>query len=338
VVKKDSNWFLASEKAYRPEFGSYLANARADNTLFHTRLHDRLGETHYTDRITGEQKVTSLWMRHNGGHNRFRDASGKLHTQSNRYEMQLGGDIAQGSRNGLDRWHLGLMTGYANNQSRTHSKANGYTSRGDINGYSVGLYGTWYANQKEKTGAYVDAWMLYNWFDNQVTGQNLATEKYHADGITASLETGYTFQTGESRDGRTRYWLQPKFQLTWMDVQADDHIENNGTQVVNDTNGNLQTRLGMKFYQQGNHINDEGKDRTFQPFVEANWIHNTHNDSVMMNGISNTISGARNVGELKLGVEGQINAPLQLWGNVAQQLGDNGFSDTQGTLGVKYAF
>uniref|UniRef100_UPI001A9F7D12 autotransporter outer membrane beta-barrel domain-containing protein n=1 Tax=Pseudomonas sp. 95_A TaxID=2813570 RepID=UPI001A9F7D12 len=80
VVKKDSNWFLASEKAYRPEFGSYLANARAANTLFHTRLHDRLGETQYTDRLTGEQKVTSLWMRHIGGHNRFRDASGKLHT------------------------------------------------------------------------------------------------------------------------------------------------------------------------------------------------------------------------------------------------------------------
>lgn len=338
VVKKDSNWFLASEKAYRPEFGSYLANARAANTLFHTRLHDRLGETQYTDRLTGEQKVTSLWMRHIGGHNRFRDASGKLHTQSNRYVMQLGGDIAQWSRNGLDRWHLGLMTGYANNQSRTHSKANGYTSRGDINGYSVGLYGTWYANQKEKTGAYVDAWMLYNWFDNQVTGQNLATEKYHADGITAALETGYTFQTGESRDGRTRYWLQPKIQLTWMDVQADDHIENNGTQVVNNTNGNLQTRLGMKFYQQGNHISDEGKDRTFQPFIEANWIHNTHNDSVMMNGISNAITGARDVGELKLGVEGQINARLQLWGNVAQQLGDNGFSDTQGTLGIKYQF
>ncbi len=58
----------------------------------------------------------------------------------------------------------------------------------------------------------------------------------------------------------------------------------------------------------------------------------------MMNGISNAITGARDVGELKLGVEGQINARLQLWGNVAQQLGDNGFSDTQGTLGIKYQF
>ncbi|VFS47373.1 Outer membrane protein IcsA autotransporter precursor [Budvicia aquatica] len=65
---------------YRPEAGSYLANQAAANTLFMTRLHDRLGETQYTDILTGEQKVTSLWMRHVGGHNRFRDESGQLKT------------------------------------------------------------------------------------------------------------------------------------------------------------------------------------------------------------------------------------------------------------------
>ncbi|TLJ02884.1 autotransporter outer membrane beta-barrel domain-containing protein, partial [Escherichia sp. E3659] len=50
------------------------------------------------------------------------------------------------------------------------------------------------------------------------------------------------------------------------------------------------------------------------------------------------IIGARNTGELKAGVEGQITPRLQLWGNVAQQLGDNGYSDTQGMLGMKYLF
>ena len=67
---------------YRPETGSYLANTLAANTLFTTRLHDRLGETQYTDALTGEQKVTSLWMRHIGGHNRFKDGSGQISTQS----------------------------------------------------------------------------------------------------------------------------------------------------------------------------------------------------------------------------------------------------------------
>ena len=323
---------------YRPEISSYLANIQAANTLFNTRLHDRLGETQYTDLLTGEQKVTSLWLRNIGGHNRFKDRSDELSTQSNRYVLQLGGDLAQWSSNALDRWHLGLMAGYANSKSHTHSSLTGYNSRGQIDGYSVGVYGTWYANEADKTGTYVDSWLLYNWFDNTVSGEYLPSEKYHSDGITAAIEAGYTFRLGESADARTSYWLQPKMQLTWMDVKADNHTEDNGTLVEDSTEGNLQTRLGVKAYLQGHNAIDDHKARSFQPFVEANWIYNSRNYSVKMDGISDEIIGARNTGELKVGVEGQLNPRLQLWGNVAQQLGDNGYSDTQGMLGMKYLF
>ncbi|CAI9391116.1 hypothetical protein CITSP_03792 [Citrobacter sp. T1.2D-1] len=322
---------------YRPETGSYLANTLAANTLFTTRLHDRLGETQYTDALTGEQKVTSLWMRHIGGHNRFKDGSGQISTQSNRYVLQLGGDIAQWSTDGLDRWHLGLMAGYANSKSRSHSSLTGYTSRGEISGYSAGLYGTWYANDADKTGAYVDGWMLYNWFDNTVSGQGLASEEYDSDGITASVETGYTWKLAEFSE-RNALYIQPKVQVTWMDVQADTHIEKNGTRVVDKTDGNLQTRLGVKAYLQGHNAMDDGKDRTFQPFVEANWIHNTQNYSVQMDDINSEVKGSRNIAELKAGVEGQLTKNVTLWGNVAQQIGDNGYSDTQGMLGLKYSF
>ncbi|SFB09914.1 autotransporter family porin [Citrobacter amalonaticus] len=325
------------EHQYRPETGSYLANTLAANTLFTTRLHDRLGETQYTDVFTGEQKVTSLWMRHVGGHNRFKDSSGQISTQSNRYVMQLGGDIAQWSTDGLDRWHLGLMAGYANSKSRSHSSLTGYSSRGEISGYSAGLYGTWYANDADKTGAYVDGWLLYNWFDNTVSGQGLASEKYDSDGITASVETGYTWKLAEFSE-RNALYIQPKAQITWMDVQADTHVEKNGTRVVDKTDGNLQTRLGVKAYLQGHNAMDDGKDRTFQPFVEVNWIHNTQNYSVQMDDISNDVKGSRNIGELKAGVEGQLTKNVTLWGNVAQQIGDNGYKDTQGMLGLKYSF
>ena len=325
------------EHQYRPETGSYLANTLAANTLFTTRLHDRLGETQYTDVFTGEQKVTSLWMRHIGGHNRFKDSSGQISTQSNRYVMQLGGDIAQWSTDGLDRWHLGLMAGYANSKSRSHSSLTGYTSRGEISGYSAGLYGTWYANDADKTGAYVDGWLLYNWFDNTVSGQGLASEKYDSDGITASVETGYTWKLAEFSERKALY-IQPKAQITWMDVQADTHVEKNGTRVVDKTDGNLQTRLGVKAYLQGHNAMDDGKGRTFQPFVEVNWVHNTQNYSVQMDDISNDVKGSRNIGELKAGVEGQLTKNVTLWGNVAQQIGDNGYKDTQGMLGLKYSF
>ncbi len=325
-----------TEQQYRPEAGSYLANNYAANTLFMTRLHDRLGETQYIDMLTGEKKVTSMWMRNVGAHTRFKDGSGQLKTQSNSYVLQLGGDLAQWSSDGLDRWHIGAMAGYANSQNHTQSSLTGYHSRGQVTGYSVGLYGTWYANDADKTGTYVDTWMLYNWFDNKVMGQEQATEKYKSSGITASVEAGYSFKLGENE--RNSYWLQPKAQVVWMDVQADSHREANGTRVKDDTDGNLMTRLGVKAFINGHNAIDDGKSREFQPFVEANWIHNTQTTSVKMDDVSNDMRGTKNIGELKVGVEGQITPRLNVWSNVAQQIGDKGYSDTRGMLGVKYNF
>lgn len=325
-----------TEQQYRPEAGSYLANNYAANTLFMTRLHDRLGETQYIDMLTGEKKVTSMWMRNVGAHTRFKDGSGQLKTQSNSYVMQLGGDLAQWSSDGLDRWHIGAMAGYANSQNRTQSSLTGYHSRGQVTGYSVGLYGTWYANDADKTGTYVDTWMLYNWFDNKVMGQEQATEKYKSSGITASVEAGYSFKLGKNE--RNSYWLQPKAQVVWMDVQADSHREANGTRVKDNTDGNLMTRLGVKAFINGHNAIDDGKSREFQPFVEANWIHNTQTTSVKMDDVSNDMRGTKNIGELKVGVEGQITPRLNVWSNVAQQVGDKGYSDTRGMLGVKYNF
>ncbi|GCJ55146.1 AidA-I family adhesin [Escherichia coli] len=94
----------------RPEAGTYTTNLVAANTMFVTRLHERLGQTQYVDAITGEPKATSMWMRHEGGHNRWRDGSGQLKTQSNRYVIQLGGDIAQWDWGGVTNGAIVIHT------------------------------------------------------------------------------------------------------------------------------------------------------------------------------------------------------------------------------------
>ena len=48
------------------------------NNLFNVRLHDRLGETQYTDVLTGERKVTSLWLRNVAGHSTVKSGDGQL--------------------------------------------------------------------------------------------------------------------------------------------------------------------------------------------------------------------------------------------------------------------
>lgn len=336
------NWYLVSkanstpdpapELVYRPEAGSYIANLAAGNTLFMTRLHERIGETQYIDPQTGERKGTSLWMRHVTGHNRFNDRSGQLRTTGNRYVMQLGADLAQWSNNGSDRWHFGAMAGYANNNSKTRSKITGYSSKGEIDGYSAGVYLTWYADSSSKEGAYVDTWALYNWFDNKVKGDHLVEEKYKSRGMTASVEGGYTYKLGES--ATSSYWLQPKAQAVWMDVSANDRGEKNNTRIEHDTDNNLMTRLGLRLY-----ANESGKDgREFEPFIEMNWLHNTDSYAVVMDGWTNRQEGAKNIGEMKLGLEGKLSRQLSAWANFSYQFGAHSYSDTQGTLGVKYDF
>nr|WP_323744687.1 autotransporter outer membrane beta-barrel domain-containing protein [Yersinia sp. Marseille-Q5920] len=333
----DGDWYLRTEvDERRPEPASYTANLAAANTMFVTTLADRAGETLYTDVFTGEEKTTSLWLRNEGTHNRSRDDSGELKTQDNRYVMQLGGDVAQWSRNAQDLWRVGVMAGYANSSSSSVAQMTGYRSNGSVDGYSVGMYGTWFANSQENTGAYVDSWLQYSWFTNQVDGQDLTTEKYDSKGFTAAVESGYIFKVGES--AYSNFFIQPKAQVVWMGVKADSHTETNGTLVTGEGNNNIQTRLGAKAFISPIQSANKAKEPAFKPYVEANWIHNTKDFGTTLDGITVKQAGAANIAELKLGVEGQINKKLNLWGNVGQQLGNNGYSDSSITLGVKYNF
>ncbi|MBU9843814.1 autotransporter outer membrane beta-barrel domain-containing protein [Rahnella ecdela] len=325
----------------RPEAGAYTANIAAANTMFITTLHDRLGETNYVDMLTGEEKVTSMWMRNTGGHTSFRDSSGQLKTQSNRYVLQMGGDIAHWGEEGTNRTHLGMMAGYGNNHSNSRSSVTTYSADGSVNGYSVGIYGTWLANEAEHIGAYVDSWAQYNWFNNSVKGDELASESYKSKGITASVETGYTFKTGEFKGsmGTTNtVYVQPQVQAIWMGVKANDHTEANGTNVASEGDGNLMTRLGVRTYINSHNKMDDGKEREFQPFVEANWIHNTNNFGATMNGVSSSMDGTKNIAEVKVGVEGQLNKNTNIWGNIGTQVGDKGYNDSAAMIGVKYNF
>ncbi|HBC2952501.1 TPA: autotransporter outer membrane beta-barrel domain-containing protein [Escherichia coli O146] len=326
---------------YRPEAGSYISNIAAANSLFSHRLHDRLGEPQYIDSLHSQGSASSMWMRHVGGHERSRAGDGQLNTQANRYVLQLGGDLAQWSSNAQDRWHLGVMAGYANQHSNTQSNRVGYKSDGRISGYSAGLYATWYQNDANKTGAYVDSWALYNWFDNSVSSDNRSADDYDSRGVTASVEGGYTFEVGTfsgSEETLNTWYVQPQAQITWMGVKDSDHTRKDGTRIETEGDGNVQTRLGVKTYLNSHHQRDDGKQREFQPYIEANWINNSKVYAVKMNGQTVGREGARNLGEVRTGVEAKVNNNLSLWGNVGVQLGDKGYSDTQGMLGVKYSW
>ncbi|EPB0088956.1 autotransporter YcgH [Escherichia coli] len=325
----------------RPEAGSYVANLAAANTLFVMRLNDRAGETRYIDPVTEQERSSRLWLRQIGGHNAWRDSNGQLRTTSHRYVSQLGADLLTGGFTDSDSWRLGVLAGYARDYNSTHSSVSDYRSKGSVRGYSAGLYATWFADDISKKGAYIDAWAQYSWFKNSVKGDELAYESYSAKGATVSLEAGYGFALNKSfgLEAAKYTWIfQPQAQAIWMGVDHNAHTEANGSRIENDANNNIQTRLGFRTFIRTQEKNSGPHGDDFEPFVEMNWIHNSKDFAVSMNGVKVEQDGARNLGEIKLGVNGNLNPAASVWGNVGVQLGDNGYNDTAMMVGLKYKF
>ncbi|EAM1090433.1 autotransporter outer membrane beta-barrel domain-containing protein [Salmonella enterica] len=325
----------------RPEGRSYIANLAAANTMFVTRLNDRSGKTRYFDPVSGSEKTSSLWLRQIGGHTSWHDNSGQLKTTSNRYVSQFGGDIFKGTFTDKDSWRIGVMGGFGRTDSSTKSTVSGFKSKGSVEGYSSGLYATWYEDDSRKKGGYVDTWMQYNWFDNKVKGDGISSESYDSKGITASLETGYSLGLNDylGLNNENYEWLvQPQVQVTWMGVKQDSHIESNGTHISNSSYNNIQTRIGGRTFirEQNEYRNQDGTD--FEPYLEVNWINNSRLYGVSMNGVSVKQSGSRNIGEIKTGINGNLTPTTGIWGNVGFQIGDNGYNDASVMLGLIYKF
>ncbi|WP_272844172.1 autotransporter outer membrane beta-barrel domain-containing protein, partial [Pantoea ananatis] len=317
-------------RMYRPEAAAYTANLQAANTLFDLSMRDRSGETRYTDPVTGEVRRTSLWMRNLGSHGHASMADGQNRTQTDRYVLQLGGDIIQGSTNGTDALHAGLTGGYGRADSSSHNGLTGRDARGSVSGYSAGVYGTWYQNAEVKTGAWAEAWAQYNWFRNEVAGDTLAVERYNSQGLKASLEGGYAWLAGrwQSSGGtESRLFLEPHAQVLWSGIRADDHTEAGGTRVQGTGNGGVTTRLGLRTYLNGKSRTDRQTVREFRPFVEVNWLHNTRVYGVRMNEETDDVRGSRNVAELKTGVEGRLSQSLSGAVVFTQQAGGGGWRD-----------
>lgn len=331
----DGDWYLRSAlnspspepNVYRPEGAGYMANMAAAGNLFKLRLEDR----------EGRAENSSLWLRQVGSRTKHRDTSGQLRTATNSYVVQGGGEVWGTEFGATDRLGLGIMMAYGKADSKIHSYQTGYRAKSSIDGYSVGIYGTWYQDMTTLNGLYMDSWLQYSWLDAQVNGDGMAKESYDIDGYSASLEAGYRMPVYQGINGDV--FLTPQGQITWNGIKPDNHRESDGKAYVTGSGkDSVQTRLGMKISRDGVSDGDKNRDKLFTVYAEANWLYNNKLAGAVIDGVEIKQAGSRNIGELKLGTEGQLNKNLNLWSNVSQQLGDKGYSDTALTVGFKYKF
>ncbi|WP_196083657.1 MULTISPECIES: autotransporter outer membrane beta-barrel domain-containing protein, partial [unclassified Acinetobacter] len=124
------------------------------------------------------------------------------------------------------------------------------------------------------------------------------------------------------------WWIQPQGQFIYQDVQLDKFTDLTGTKVES-SGPNLQTRLGAKAYMV---VPTDKAGANYRPYAALNWIHNTEDYGLTLDGNKQQIGGNENIGEVKLGVEGQFSKASHASFNVSYQMGNDDYRDVQGNL------
>ena len=301
----------------------YAQNTEFANKVFNLRLHDRLGD------VFMQNTEKRMWLRAIQGSHEQRLTTVENKTKGFRHGIQLGGDIW--SWKNIENYaQFGVMAGFSTLRTEYLSPQTNVTTKGSSKGYSLGLYGTWYQNKKDNTGAYVDSWVQYNWFHNRIAGPNFS-EKYRSQGFNASIETGYNFLVSSSTSNagnQYKIYIQPQLQLTYMGIK-DQYVKSVNALVHH----NLQTRTGVKAYFNAKLING----MEIQPFLEMNLLKQAKRTGIVINNQEYVVNN-KNAKEIKVGVDFKVNNNIKLWGSFAHQLGNQGYKDKRGLVGLKITF
>ncbi len=340
---------------HNPQVGSYIANQIAAQQMFITDdLQYRQGETRYIDPVTGEEKVSSLWLNTSGAKNRFNSGNDQLRTKSNRYAIQLGGTLNKWSSGGDDQGILGITAGFGKSTNHSHSTSSHHQAQGSVDGYNLGLYSIWYADNQTRLGPYIDLLAQYGWFNNQVKAPNVTTAaNYKSYLFTSALETGYKIQLLETAD--TKLSLQPRAKVMWQRTSGLLHKEPNAILINIEEDNAVTTKLGMRTVLELDiDTLSSAKNLQISPSFEANWIHSRVNQGVQLSrayttpqrvqdkielvSVNVSPQGNSNIADLKLGIEANIDSNLRLWTYLGHQFGGHNYSDTQATIGMNYRF
>lgn len=319
---------------YRPEVGAYLGNELAALGMFQHTLHDRLGEVDFTERqrTDGNGKDhQAVWTRVVGRGFDSSTGADQVHSSTRTQLMQIGAELGQWT-DGDSRTHFGVMAGAGQADTNVSSRLINAKSKGKVYGYSVGAYGTWFADASKPTGLYVDSWMQFGWFDNTVRGDSLSDEHYKSRSLTGSVEAGYALELGQS--GQNAWYVEPEAQVIVSRYMADKHVEGNGTEVKVENGSIVTTRVGARAFARPL---DAGQKR-LQPFVEANWWHNGKTQAMSFNGESQSANLAADVYELKVGAQAELAKGWTTWGHLGAQQARGDQRQGEAQLGVKYSW
>ncbi|EHE5994198.1 fibronectin-binding autotransporter adhesin ShdA [Salmonella enterica] len=310
---------------YRADIGAYMGNQWMARNLQMQTLYDREGSQY-------RNADGSVWARFKAGKAESEAVSGNIDMDSNYSQFQLGGDILAWG-NGQQSVTVGVMASYINadTDSTGNRGADGsqFTSS-NVDGYNLGVYATWFADAQTHSGAYVDSWYQYGFYNNSVESGDAGSEYYDSTANAVSLETGYRYDIALSNGNTVS--LTPQAQVVWQNYSADSVKDNYGTRIDGQDSDSWTTRLGLrvdgKLY--------KGSRTVIQPFAEANWLHTSDDVSVSFDDATVKQDLPANRAELKVGLQADIDKQWSVRAQVAGQTGSNDFGDLNGSLNLRY--
>ncbi|EIQ0208779.1 autotransporter outer membrane beta-barrel domain-containing protein [Salmonella enterica] len=311
---------------YRADIGAYMGNQWMARNLQMQTLYDREGSQY-------RNADGSVWARFKAGKAESEAVSGNIDMDSNYSQFQLGGDILAWG-NGQQSITVGVMASYINadTDSTGNRGADGsqFTSSANVDGYNLGIYATWFADAKTHSGAYVDSWYQYGFYNNSVESGDAGSESYDSTANAVSLETGYRYDIALNNGNTVS--LTPQTQVVWQNYSADSVKDNYGTRIDGQDGDSWTTRLGLrvdgKLY--------KGSRTVIQPFAEANWLHTSDDVSVSFDDATVKQDLPANRAELKVGLQADIDKQWSVRAQVAGQTGSNDFGDLNGSLNLRY--
>ncbi|EAY8034539.1 fibronectin-binding autotransporter adhesin ShdA [Salmonella enterica] len=311
---------------YRADIGAYMGNQWMARNLQMQTLYDREGSQY-------RNADGSVWARFKAGKAESEAVSGNIDMDSNYSQFQLGGDILAWG-NGQQSVTVGVMASYINadTDSTGNRGADGsqFTSSSNVDGYNLGVYATWFADAQTHSGAYVDSWYQYGFYNNSVESGDAGSESYDSTANAVSLETGYRYDIALSNGNTVS--LTPQAQVVWQNYSADSVKDNYGTRIDGQDSDSWTTRLGLrvdgKLY--------KGSRTVIQPFAEANWLHTSDDVSVSFDDATVKQDLPANRAELKVGLQADIDKQWSVRAQVAGQTGSNDFGDLNGSLNLRY--
>ena len=315
-----------SNPQYRADIGAYLGNQWLARSLQMQTLFDREGSQY-------RSAEGSVWARMKGGKTDTSAVNGNIGMDSDYTQFQLGSDIVTW-RDDQQSITFGLMASYldGSTDSTGNRGADGsqFTATGDIDGYNLGAYATWFSDARQHRGWYVDTWYQYGFYNNSVENGNVGSTHYDSLAHAISLESGYRYDINMSSANTVS--LTPQAQVIWQRYQADS-VETNGTHIDGQNGDSWTTRLGLRIDSQLSF-----DDATVRPFAEINWLHTSDNLAVSFDNATVKQDLPADRSELKVGIQANLNSQWSISAQAAGQIGNNDYQDLNGSLNLRYSW